>query len=338
MNGVSHITKQAWHDFLTSRIDAYQIYAPIQKFNALDYQPLALQDIPNIIYNLPKPITPLKVFFLPIKENVVAESPQPQSSIIIGCPACDLQALDILDEIYLKAPFTDPFYQRKREDTLIIGTDCHTTQEHCHCTTYDLLPIPDKHADLLLSVMDNDVIIEIKSAKGKAFIDKINSKTTASDALTNRLAKQRASVVHQLHSTNQHLPNYQTTGELIKNSDDSIWENYSKTCVSCGACATICPTCTCFLLVERPGFEKIRQMDACQLPGFARIAAGEDPLGSKATRFRNRYLCKYVWKPEKFNSIACTGCGRCIETCIGNINKNELFVELSEKKINGNTL
>jgi len=39
-------------------------------------------------------------------------------------------------------------------------------------------------------------------------------------------------------------------------------------------------------------------------------------------------MCKYVWKPEKFKSIACTGCGRCIEACIGKINKNEIFMEL----------
>jgi len=70
------------------------------------------------------------------------------------------------------------------------------------------------------------------------------------------------------------------------------------------------------------GFEKVRQLDSCQFPGFERIAAGEDPLRKKPARFRNRYLCKYVWKHERFNAQACTGCGRCIECCLGNINKN----------------
>ncbi|MBI9060524.1 MAG: 4Fe-4S dicluster domain-containing protein [Marinilabiliaceae bacterium] len=337
MNGVSHIKKQAWHDFLTSLIDAYQIYAPIQKFNTLDYQHLTVEDIPNITYNLPKPITPLKIFFLPVKENVGAELSNSKPSIIIGCPACDLHALDILDEIYLKEPFTDPFYQQKRAQTILIGTDCHATQEHCHCTTYGIDPIPDKHADLLLSVMEDNVILEIKSQKGEALINNLSTTNAPSNKLINKLTTLRETVIHQLHEDHQQLPNYEKTRELIKSSDDFIWEKYSNTCVSCGACATICPTCTCFLLVDRPGFEKVRQIDACQLPGFARIAAGEDPLGSLSTRFKNRYLCKYVWKPEKFKSIACTGCGRCIETCIGNINKNELFMELNDE-IKGRTL
>ena len=74
-------------------------------------------------------------------------------------------------------------------------------------------------------------------------------------------------------------------------------------------------------------FEHV-QLDACQYPGFERVAGGEDSLSQLFTRFRNRYLCKYVWKPQKFKSIACTGCGRCIESCLGKINKNELFLEL----------
>ena len=116
----------------------------------------------------------------------------------------------------------------------------------------------------------------------------------------------------------------------INGSGEEIWIKHSRTCVSCGACATICPTCTCFLLIDRPDFDKIRQLDACQYPGFEKIAAGEDPLLKRHARFRNRYLCKYVWKPEKFKAQACTGCGRCIDCCIGNINKNKIFTEILE--------
>ena len=60
------------------------------------------------------------------------------------------------------------------------------------------------------------------------------------------------------------------------------------------------------------------------------MAAGEDPLKKLTTRFRNRYLCKYVWKSARFEAQACTGCGRCIDGCIGDINKNEMFTEMVE--------
>ncbi len=126
------------------------------------------------------------------------------------------------------------------------------------------------------------------------------------------------------------LPDYKKTGQQIHESKADIWEKYSSHCVSCGACVTICPTCSCFLLIDKPGFEKVKQMDGCQYPGFERVAGGEDALFELHNRFKNRYLCKYVWKPRKFGSIACTGCGRCIEACIGRINKNEIFIELGK--------
>ena len=42
-------------------------------------------------------------------------------------------------------------------------------------------------------------------------------------------------------------------------------------------------------------------MDGCQYPGFERVAGGEDALFELHNRFKNRYLCKYVWKPR--NSV-----------------------------------
>jgi ferredoxin len=86
----------------------------------------------------------------------------------------------------------------------------------------------------------------------------------------------------------------------------------------------ICPSCNCFLLLDRKPFEKVRNWDACQYPSFERVAGGEDPLKRHWVRFQNRYLCKFLFKPERFGLLACTGCGRCIDACIGKINKNEV--------------
>jgi ferredoxin len=144
------------------------------------------------------------------------------------------------------------------------------------------------------------------------------------------LGKKSHEVARQLADQNGLLPDYQRTGELVNQAGEKIWERYSADCVSCGACSAICPTCSCFLLVDRPGFEKVRQLDTCQYPGFERVAGGEDPLKELAERFRNRYMCKYVWKPEMYQGKACTGCGRCIDCCIGQINKNELLASLNQ--------
>jgi ferredoxin len=325
------ISKENWDKILNELLGKYDVFAPVAAEDNQDYRFILQDDIHQIIYNTPKPATPLKTFFLPVKENVVKKSASENPRLIIGSPSCDLAGLDLLDKIYLEEPFVDKFYQQRRENTILVGTSCFSTLEHCHCSSYGIKPFPEKNHDISLSVLDGQVTLQINSNKGKNFFNEINHNNSFGEAEKQELEKidtLRVSVTKELSKTNQGLPDYSKTGELIKDTKNDIWEKYAKTCVSCGACASICPTCTCFLLIDRPGFEKIRQLDGCQYPGFEQVAAGEDPLEERFVRFRNRYLCKYVWKPEKYESIACTGCGRCIEACIGNINKNELFREL----------
>ena len=333
MKNAFHISLNGWNKFLREQTDECNIYVPVKKTAAIDYELIDAVSAASIIYNTPKPVTPLKLFFLPVKENVTLESEGPaRKNVIVGTPACDLAALNILDEMYLSPPFVDQYYKARRENTVLIGTDCHETLEHCHCTTYGIKPYPTQNHDISLSVIDGIAYLHIHTIKGETFlegIEEIDEPVELNENEIELVYSKRHAIRDRLDEKNAQLPGYKETSELIKNSDDAVWEKYAKACVSCGACTAICPTCTCFLLIDLPGLEKVRQLDACQYPGFARIAAGEDHLKDLTDRFKNRYLCKYVWKSEKFESIACTGCGRCIETCIGGIDKNELFVELA---------
>jgi sulfhydrogenase subunit beta (sulfur reductase) len=321
-----------WHTFLLGLSKNNAVYVPVKTYDTIDYK-LFTEDGLNIIYNVAKPVTPLKAFFLPLKENVVIEKKTYNKNIIIGIPACDLRAIEILDKIYLDPVYLDENYQKNRENSILIGTDCFEIAENCHCTSYGIEPFPKAYADASIGSLQDFMVITIHSAKGEELF-----RTLARDYPVKEVPKEelhaidikREKITEVLNEKNRSLPDYTKTGLLIRVSGEEIWAKHAKTCVSCGACTTACPTCTCFLLIDRPDFEKVRQIDACQYPGFERIAAGEDPLHRKYVRFRNRYLCKYVWKPESFNVNACTGCGRCIDSCIGKISKNKIFIEMAE--------
>ena len=330
MNAVFVVPLSTWNTLLTELLEDYEVFAPLAFGENIEYEKLTEHTLPEIIYNRPKPTSPLKTFFLPVKENVVAPRKSEMKRIIIGAPACDLSGLSILDEIYLDKEYTDPNYSKHRENTLLFGFDCHSVQEHCHCNSYEFSAVPEANTDVLLSKQDEQIIVKIISGKGEEFFAKyLKGKAKAGEGDLEQLSLIRKEVSDQLAKQNKDIPNYKATGKLVSGSTDAIWEKYADDCVSCGACSAICPTCSCFLFIERPEFEKVRSLDTCQYPGFEKVAAGEDPLRQLPLRFRNRYNCKYVWKPQKFTSKACTGCGRCIEACIGNINKNELFRELS---------
>jgi ferredoxin len=326
------IEKENWDKILDLLTSSYQIYAAAENEYGRDYELLTGKMISRVIYNHPQPATPLKNFFLPVRENISVINDDPRQRIIMGIPNCDLEGLGILDEIYLHPEYNDPFYRIKRENTILITSDCFSVREYCHCTTYGIQPFSSGKGDLSLALLDGMVILTAFSGKGLDFAEMIRilgKWQMMKPDLESLLEEKHQEMVGLLTRAHSGLPDYHHTGELVKGASPDIWKRYAAPCVSCGACAVICPTCSCFLLIDKPDFEKVKQQDACQYPGFARVAGGEDAMREKHIRFRNRYMCKYVWKPERFSSLACTGCGRCIEACIGGISKNELFLELT---------
>jgi sulfhydrogenase subunit beta (sulfur reductase) len=323
------IKKEEWDSALVQMLESQVIFATISNESGQDYELITKENVSDISYNHPGPSTSLKTFFLPVKESVTADRKQEKQRIIIGTPNCDIEALSLLDSIFLDGDFDDMFYRDKRENTTLISCDCLSTKEHCHCLIYGIKPWSSK-ADIAAVLLDQTMVLRIQSEKGEQLISDMNCpQTEVSAAIVKTIEANHTLSENSLRKNSGGLPDFDTSGALVGKSEDSLWKKKSEKCVSCGACAAICPTCTCFLLIDKPGFEKVKQMDSCQYPGFERVAGGEDALFELHKRFRNRYMCKYVWRPEKFGIAACTGCGRCIEACIGKINKNEVLKEMA---------
>ena len=324
------IRKEEWDKQLEELILSCSIFATIRNEFGQDYELLKPENIPLISYNKPKPATSLKSFFLPVKENVTNPVDHEKTRIIIGIPNCDIEGLNLLDEIYIDKDYNDIFFSNRRKHTILISSDCFNIQENCHCLSYNVKPYSTRTADLSIAELEGLIIFRTINLRGDEFVKKITGSVPVGDnSVIAAIESKQKETEELLSNSNKNLPDYKTSGRCVASAGPEIWKKYSSDCVSCGACTAICPTCTCFLLIDRPGFTKIKQMDACQYPGFERVAGGEDALYELPVRFKNRYMCKYSWKPSRFKSLACTGCGRCIEACIGKISKNELFRELA---------
>ncbi|MCF7920543.1 MAG: 4Fe-4S dicluster domain-containing protein [Candidatus Cloacimonetes bacterium] len=328
---VYSLLSKEWAKSLNSAVTEYKIYAPLVKSSSADYELITAETIAEVAYDCLLPVTPLKAFFFPIRENVVKKQGE-EKRVIIGARNCDLVALSLLDAVFLDEDFVDPYYKNRRDNTIIIGSDCYAIKETCHCTTYGVEPYSEINFDLSLSFADEKMYIRVGTDRGRNFLDSLNiSGRQEIDKLPEDILGKRENTRQLLAEQNKELPDREETKAIIAKTDDAFWQEYAKTCVSCGACSVICPTCHCFLLIDREKFEKIKQWDACQYPAFERVAAGEDPLKKLSKRLKNRYECKYIHKPGMFNVIACTGCGRCIEACIGKISKNEVIIAARNK-------
>jgi sulfhydrogenase subunit beta (sulfur reductase) len=333
MDKTVKINKEEWNRLLIQLSGAGEhIFAPVRKNGSFDYEPIDDQNIAGIVYNEAKPASPLKIFFLPLRLNVTSGAKTPQRTIILGAPACDIEGLKLLDAIYIDEKYIDETYLARRESAIIIGAPCHKTADHCHCTTYGLKPWPGEGCDVSMSLAGEDILLTPTSEKGAGLVKEISSMVTVGEPgpgdIDSIIRRQEASSA-ELAARNIGLPGTEATGKLTAAATMSFWKKHSSKCVTCGACSAICPTCTCFLLIDRPGFEKIKQQDTCQYPAFERVAGGEDPLKELSVRFHNRYMCKYVWKPERFSVLACTGCGRCTDACIAGISKNDVIRDMA---------
>ncbi len=99
-------------------------------------------------------------------------------------------------------------------------------------------------------------------------------------------------------------------------------------CISCGTCTYVCPNCYCFSIndqiVETKG-ERYRCWDNCFNPQYTEETSGHNPRAAKSNRFRNRFSHKFWYYPDKYDSLLCSGCGRCIMHCPTRIDIREVL-------------
>ena len=338
MGTLYSINKTNWDSFLVGLSSKYDLYGPKKVEAGWTYQLLTKDNITQISYKDYKycSIDPIKIFFFLAKEKVTNSEEQAAESkkrVIIGLKSCDIAALSILDKVFLSGDFIDPFYQEKRENTILISSDCLEAKESCFCTEVEGSPFPEKNFDLNLTLLDGDeFLVEAGSEKGERLIEENKTLfSKAKEEMVQKRQQKRREMKAKVKGKNKVFSSkvVKSFQDMLKAKDDStLWKELSEDCVECGACTNICPTCHCFLLIDlaqKEKFFKDKTWDSCQFNGFSQMAGGADPRNELWKRFRNRYLCKYSYKPENFGLLACTGCGRCIDACQGKIDKREVL-------------
>jgi len=102
-----------------------------------------------------------------------------------------------------------------------------------------------------------------------------------------------------------------------------IWEDIAFSCINCGTCTFVCPTCWCFDIQDEAYGKKgarMRNWDSCMFPIFTVHTTGHNPRDTKTARLRQRFMHKLKYFVDKYQKgIMCVGCGRCVRQCPVNI-------------------
>jgi sulfhydrogenase subunit beta (sulfur reductase) len=283
----------------------------------------------------------LKPFLFVAKEKV-AEYPLPMGSetlpvvepvTVVGAAACDITALKTLDAVFMSEDATDCFYAERRENTLIISIECTAPRDTCFCTLLGNKPYPEEGFDLNLAKVDGGFVVETGSEKGESIVNEQTGlfREAASQTVAAR-DKAREASLQKVQEINRNLELSKARQEILKQAPENPeWFPHVKTCIECAACLFTCPTCHCFLLYDQQGaekFERLKVWDGCVYAGYSRMAGGGTPRALLVERFRHRYTHKFDQIVERHSIEGCSGCGRCIEACPGNIDLREVFKAL----------
>ncbi len=263
-------------------------------------------------------------------------SPKPPKYVFLGARGCDTSSIEVLDNVYLEGPLKDTFYEANRKNITIISADCADCGKTCFCTMVNGKPYAIKMFDLNFSPMPNGFLVEVGSDRGREIVDKNPGLFTDAEAgMGKEKVVNRQKVLDRLAEINAGFKLKLELCEIHKrNIENKYWKVLTKDCVECSACNFICPTCTCFVLLDHKtteGGKRDKVWDACLKSGYAKVAGGANARGKLYERLQNRYQCKFDYSYDRQGRYTCVGCGRCIDGCAGNIDMRKIFVELERQ-------
>jgi len=250
----------------------------------------------------------------------------PARQVIVGIRPCDVQSIQVLDEVFLTKGYEDKLYREKREQTILVALCCLCPMPACFCESMGLNQMAAPGADMVMYDLGDSYGIIPQSKIGESL-------SAALSGLIKTGGQVPAGAPCTLKIDTDGL-----TAKLQKMFEHPIWNKVNQKCISCGTCTYLCPTCHCFDMQGKnkgdEGF-KFRCWDSCMYPEYTLMAGGHQPRPSKKERLRQRFLHKLQYMPERYQAWGCVGCGRCLAHCPVQVDIARFMQDVKEVAIDG---
>ena len=286
-----------------------------------------------------------KDFFFPQTENlmdfkvegknidIIDTRSECEDFVVFGVRACDVKSFEVLDRVFLAEP-CDSYYKNRREHGVIMSLACTKPAETCFCGTFGI-DAKEPEGDVVCWKTDDALYMNAVSEKGKALVESLSSLTEETDG--SAVEEQKKQTAERLAK----LPLAELSADAFGDGKTSEffnapeWSELSESCLGCGTCTFVCPTCQCYDIKDfntGHGVKRFRCWDSCMYSEFTKMSAGQPRL-TQLERFRQRFMHKLVYYPTNNDGLfSCVGCGRCVSKCPIQMNIVKVMKKLGGKK------
>ncbi len=291
-------------------IDRLKIYgevvAPVKR-DILRYD--VIKDASEICFEgLPR--FSLKRFFFPQKQvlfgfkgnGIKKGEREIKKYVFFAIKECDANAFCVNDKLFIDE-IPDENYKRIRENMILIAMHCNQPVDRfCFCESMEF----GDYYDLLLYDLGDKFHVKIATEIGEGIVKDLEDDEYWHDPVICKNI------------------NILETKDIKNFYNHPEWERLSDDCISCGMCTNLCPTCLCFdvfdeINLDSDSGKRKLEWDSCMYRDFTVVAGGHIFRQPRIERFKHRIYHKIQYFKERFNIFMCTGCGRCIRHCPGDI-------------------
>ena len=236
----------------------------------------------------------------------------------LGVRSCELHAIEIQDNVFLRGRVQDRDYSQRREGAFFVAVNCFEPGGTCFCDSMGTGPKVESGYDLALTEIlegEHRLLVEAGSERGEEVLAELPGR----EATPTDLEAAGAAVEGARHKMGRQLDATDLHGLLRRNLEHPRWDEVAERCLTCGNCTMACPTCFCTSVEDTTDLtgqsaERHRVWESCYSVEYSHIHGGSiRPSGR--SRYRQWLTHKFGTWHDQFDTSGCVGCGRCITWC-----------------------
>lgn len=336
---VIKIDKNDWKTGIDKSREAYQIIGPAMEKENCVFKSLSQDQYPDM-EKTDTVLSPKSILFPQSERMLTASLDESRDDhhimkrveadyspkAVLGIRPYDAKAIELVKMNFDTPDYRDPYWCDAYEATTFIGLAVTSLSVYDFSTSAGSGPFAEDGLDVLLVDTGDTYLAKILTDKGGAYLAAAGFSEPAEDGAIEIIEDLKLKAEKMISSC---VKTSELKGKTILDLYEAdFWDDLAFSCINCGTCTFVCPTCWCFDIQDETkgkSCTRFRNWDSCMSPLFTLHGSGHNPRGEKTQRVRQRFMHKLKYFLDKYDQgIMCVGCGRCVKKCPVNIDIREV--------------